>query len=143
LNHRDTENTEKRRQRKNRVRRQPVAEMNARTRKGRYSIVCLLGLFVSVFSVPLWFKKLNDFSLAEDVMISQEFLDLLRCPMDPGNTRLEQADNALVCQRCRLKFAIKEGIPSLLVEEAELPPGCQSLQDLPCQEAARTVGTTS
>ena len=42
-----------------------------------------------------------------------------------------------------IRIAIKEGIPSLLVEEAELPPGCQSLQDLPCQEAARTVGTTS
>jgi uncharacterized protein YbaR (Trm112 family) len=76
-------------------------------------------------------------------MISPEFLDLLRCPMDPSHTRLELAENALVCQRCRLTFAIKEGIPSLLVEEAELPPGYHSLQDLPCQQAARTEGKPS
>lgn len=76
-------------------------------------------------------------------MLSPEFLELLRCPMDPGTTRLEEVENALVCQRCRLKFAIKEGIPSLLVEEAELPPGCHSLQDLPCQQAARAGGAPS
>jgi uncharacterized protein YbaR (Trm112 family) len=72
-------------------------------------------------------------------MISQDFLDeYLRCPMDPSHTRLELAENALICQRCRLKFAIKEGIPSLYAEQAELPPGCHSLKDLPCQQAART-----
>jgi hypothetical protein len=76
-------------------------------------------------------------------MISPEFLDLLRCPLDPNNTRLELVENALICQRCRLKFAIKEGIPSLLVEDAELPLGCQSLKDLPCQQAARTEGRSS
>ena len=37
-------------------------------------------------------------------MISQELLDLLRCPNDPSHTRLEAAADGLVCQRCRLKF---------------------------------------
>jgi uncharacterized protein YbaR (Trm112 family) len=67
-------------------------------------------------------------------MISQQLLDLLRCPLDPGQTRLEPAGDGLVCQRCRLKFPIKEGIPCMLVEEAELPPGCASLSALPCQQ---------
>jgi uncharacterized protein YbaR (Trm112 family) len=74
-------------------------------------------------------------------MISQEFLDMLRCPLDPSHTRLEQGDNCLVCQRCRLRFPIKEGIPCLLVEEAELPAGCGSLDALPCRQAAVTPGT--
>ena len=66
-------------------------------------------------------------------MISQELLDMLRCPLDP-RTRLEATPEGLVCQRCRLKFPIKEGIPCMLVEEAELPPGCASLSALPCQQ---------
>jgi uncharacterized protein len=72
-------------------------------------------------------------------MIPQDFLDLLRCPLSPSEVRLEQADDALVCQRCRLKFPVKEGIPSLLVESAELPSGCSSLDDLPCQKTPAEV----
>jgi uncharacterized protein YbaR (Trm112 family) len=66
-------------------------------------------------------------------MISQELLDILRCPFDPSHTRLSQEGETLVCQRCRLKFAIKDGFPNMVVEEAELPPGCESLSQLPCQ----------
>jgi uncharacterized protein YbaR (Trm112 family) len=73
-------------------------------------------------------------------MISEELLNILRCPYDPGHTRLEPADGALVCTRCRLRFPIKEGIPCLLVEEAELPPGCDSLQALPCQQHGKETG---
>ena len=67
-------------------------------------------------------------------MISQELLEMLRCPMDPSHTRLEAAGDGLVCQRCRLKFPVREGIPCMLVDEAELPPGAASLADLPCQK---------
>ena len=73
-------------------------------------------------------------------MITEELLNILRCPYDPGHTRLELADGALVCTRCRLRFPIKEGIPCLLVEEAELPPGCNSLGELPCQQTRATGG---
>ncbi len=69
-------------------------------------------------------------------MINQELLDILRCPLDPTRqARLDQEADGLVCQRCRLKFPIKEGLPCMLVEEAELPPGTSSLQALPCQQA--------
>jgi uncharacterized protein YbaR (Trm112 family) len=68
-------------------------------------------------------------------MISNDLLDILRCPLDPTRTaRLEQEADALLCQRCRLKFPVKEGLPCMLVEEAELPPGASSLQALPCQQ---------
>jgi uncharacterized protein YbaR (Trm112 family) len=70
-------------------------------------------------------------------MISQELLDILRCPMDPSRTRLTLENDHLLCQRCRLKFKIKDGFPVLVVEEAELPPGCPSLDQLPCQREAR------
>jgi uncharacterized protein YbaR (Trm112 family) len=66
-------------------------------------------------------------------MISPELLDILRCPMDPSTTRLRLEGDRLICERCALRFRIKDGFPVLVVEEAELPPGCDSLGQLPCQ----------
>jgi uncharacterized protein YbaR (Trm112 family) len=76
-------------------------------------------------------------------MISQELLEMLRCPMDHGQSRLEAAADGLVCQRCRLKFRVKDGIPCMLVEEAELPPGCDGLSALPCQQPGAAGGDRS
>ncbi len=61
-------------------------------------------------------------------------LEILRCPMDPDRAaKLILDDSRLVCSRCRLQFRIREGFPSLLVEEATLPEGCPTLKHLPCQ----------
>jgi uncharacterized protein YbaR (Trm112 family) len=74
-------------------------------------------------------------------MISHELLELLRCPHDPARAaRLEDTPEGLVCQRCRLTFPVREGIPCMLVEEAILPPGCPSLSALPCQQQAPVAG---
>lgn len=71
-------------------------------------------------------------------MISPDLLEILRCPMDPSNTRLSLESDRLICQRCGVKFKIKDGLPVLVMEEAELPPGCHCLERLPCQlETAR------
>jgi uncharacterized protein YbaR (Trm112 family) len=66
-------------------------------------------------------------------MISEELLSLLVCPMGRAPLRLE--GEALTCTRCALKFAVKDDIPNMLVEEAELPEGCHSLSDLDCVKA--------
>jgi uncharacterized protein YbaR (Trm112 family) len=66
-------------------------------------------------------------------MISQELLDLLRCPQDPTRqARLVDQETHLVCTRCGLKFAVRDGLPNMVVEEAELPPGCESRERLAC-----------
>ena len=70
-------------------------------------------------------------------MISPDLLAILRCPMNPSRTRLLLDGDRLVCERCVLRFPIKDGFPVLVVEEAELPPGCESLKDLPCQQDAK------
>lgn len=68
------------------------------------------------------------------LMISPDLLEILRCPMDPQRkTPLQLEDNQLFCPRCQLKFKIKDGFPVLVVEEAELPPGCDSLEQLPAK----------
>ncbi len=75
-------------------------------------------------------------------MIHQEVLDLYRCPLDPRRqARLDQEADGLVCQRCRVRFPVKEeDMPCLLPEEGRLPPGCESVRDLPCQQAGAAVG---
>lgn len=66
-------------------------------------------------------------------MISKDLLDILRCPLDPSRKLLLETDR-LSCERCALGFKIKDGFPILVVEEAALPKGCESVADLPCQK---------
>ena len=66
-------------------------------------------------------------------MISPDLLAILRCPLNPSNTRLRLANDHLECERCALCFKIKDGFPILVVEEADLPKGCESIEQLPCQ----------
>jgi uncharacterized protein YbaR (Trm112 family) len=67
-------------------------------------------------------------------MISSDLLDILRCPMDPKRqARLNLEGDRLICQRCGLKFPIKDGFPVMVVEEAELPAGVDSLDQLPAR----------
>ena len=70
-------------------------------------------------------------------MVSPDLLEILRCPLDPSRTRLSLEGDHLTCQRCRLIFKIKDGFPVLIVEEAELPPGCESMSQLPCQREGK------
>lgn len=64
-------------------------------------------------------------------MISKELLDILRCPLDPSRKLLLEGDR-LVCERCALAFPIKDGFPILVIEEAILPKGVESVAQLPC-----------
>jgi uncharacterized protein YbaR (Trm112 family) len=67
-------------------------------------------------------------------MISPDLLAILRCPMDPKRkTALTLEGDHLLCPRCQLKYRIKDGFPVMVVEEAELPPGCTSLEELPAR----------
>jgi uncharacterized protein YbaR (Trm112 family) len=68
-------------------------------------------------------------------MITPELLAILRCPMDPSNTLLALEQENLVCTRCRVVFPTRAGIPTLLIEEAEMPAGCRGVEQLPCQQS--------
>lgn len=50
-------------------------------------------------------------------MIDKELLAILACPACHGDVVL--AENKIVCQKCHRKYPIKDGIPVMLVEEAE------------------------
>jgi uncharacterized protein YbaR (Trm112 family) len=72
------------------------------------------------------------------MIVSPEFVEQLRCPLAPRLAGLTLRDDRLVCQHCELKFKIKDGLPNMIPEEAELPPGCGSLKQLPCQRGKKT-----
>lgn len=51
--------------------------------------------------------------------IKPELVSLLACPACKGELEHDEANQKLVCNACRLKFAIEDDIPIMLVEEAE------------------------
>jgi len=51
--------------------------------------------------------------------ISQELLDILVCPKCKGKIRLNDANNGLICNHCKLLYEIKDDIPVMLIEEAK------------------------
>jgi uncharacterized protein YbaR (Trm112 family) len=63
-------------------------------------------------------------------MINEELLKLIVCPIGKAPLRLE--GETLVCTRCGPRFSIKDEIPDMLMEHAQLPEGCHSLADLEC-----------
>jgi len=50
-------------------------------------------------------------------MIDKELLDILACPYCKGDVDLK--DNKIVCKNCKKKYPIKDGIPIMLIDEAE------------------------
>ena len=50
-------------------------------------------------------------------MIDKELLEILACPACQGDVTLK--DEKIICRKCGLKYPIKDGIPIMLVDEAE------------------------
>jgi uncharacterized protein YbaR (Trm112 family) len=63
-------------------------------------------------------------------MVKEELLALLVCPL--GKASLRREAHELVCTRCGPRFAIRNDIPNMLIEEAEFPGGCAALAELDC-----------
>ncbi len=51
--------------------------------------------------------------------LSKELLDILVCPVCRERVQLADDCSGLVCAPCRLKYPIQDGIPVMLVDEAE------------------------
>ena len=51
-------------------------------------------------------------------MLSQELLDLIRCPVCKGTLDYSEAKQALRCAACSRTYPIRDGIPVLLVDQS-------------------------
>ena len=52
-------------------------------------------------------------------MVDKGLLDILACPVCKADVRLE--GDRIVCSSCGRRYPVRQGIPVMLVDEAELP----------------------
>ena len=68
-------------------------------------------------------------------MLNKELLDILACPKCKGEVKekdetgkevikqidliYDEKNQKLTCEQCRLKYSIEDGIPVMLIDEAE------------------------
>ncbi len=60
--------------------------------------------------------------------IDARLLQILRCPLT--RSPLRQQGDWLIAEIGGLRYPVRDGIPVMLVEEAQLPPGVASLDEL-------------
>ncbi len=51
--------------------------------------------------------------------MKKELLEILACPQCKGKIALSEDKSALLCHTCQLSYAIRDGIPIMIIEEAE------------------------
>ncbi|MGH7615783.1 MAG: Trm112 family protein [Gemmatimonadaceae bacterium] len=51
--------------------------------------------------------------------VAPELLAILVCPKCKGQLEYRPAESALICPACRLRYAIRDGIPIMLIDEAK------------------------
>jgi uncharacterized protein YbaR (Trm112 family) len=47
-----------------------------------------------------------------------QLLEILVCPKCRGALEYRPDESALVCHACRLRYAVRDGIPVMLIDEA-------------------------
>jgi uncharacterized protein YbaR (Trm112 family) len=50
--------------------------------------------------------------------INKELLEILACPKCKGDIKLNDEEDGLVCEKCKLLYPIRDDIPVMLIEEA-------------------------
>ncbi|MCD6487466.1 MAG: Trm112 family protein [Syntrophobacterales bacterium] len=50
--------------------------------------------------------------------MERELLEILACPKCKGDIRLNKDESGLICDKCKLMYKIRDGIPVMLIDEA-------------------------
>lgn len=50
--------------------------------------------------------------------IERELLEILACPKCKGDIRLNEDESGLICDKCKLMYEIRDGIPVMLIDKA-------------------------
>jgi uncharacterized protein YbaR (Trm112 family) len=56
------------------------------------------------------------------VTLDAELLEILVCPNDRGDLDYQTDPEVLVCKTCGYRYPVRDGIPVMLIDEAETPP---------------------
>jgi hypothetical protein len=60
--------------------------------------------------------------------LDPQLLEILRCPLT--HSKLKPEGDFLIADVGGLRYPVRDGIPVMLIEEAQLPPGVASLDEL-------------
>jgi uncharacterized protein YbaR (Trm112 family) len=60
--------------------------------------------------------------------VDPQVLSILRCPLT--RSPLRQEGDWLIAEAGGLRYPVRDGIPVMLIEEAQLPPDVKSLEEL-------------
>jgi len=55
------------------------------------------------------------------VAVEKDLLDILVCPNDRGELDYDEAAEILECRVCHYRYPVRDGIPVMLIDEAEKP----------------------
>ena len=50
--------------------------------------------------------------------VPQQLLEILVCPKCKGELEYKEQENALICRACSLRYAVRDDIPIMLIDEA-------------------------
>ncbi len=50
--------------------------------------------------------------------LDPKLLEILACPKCKGDIHLTKEGDGLICDKCKLRYAIKDDIPIMLIDEA-------------------------
>ena len=53
--------------------------------------------------------------------VDPELLEILVCPNDRGEVTYIEGDEVIVCESCGYRYPVRDGIPVMLIDEAEKP----------------------
>ena len=53
--------------------------------------------------------------------IDAELLEILVCPNDRADVEYHEAEQVIVCTGCGYRYPVRDGIPVMLIDEAEKP----------------------
>jgi uncharacterized protein YbaR (Trm112 family) len=51
--------------------------------------------------------------------ISKDLLEILACPKCKGEVYLNESQDGLICDNCKLMYEIRDDIPVMLIDEAK------------------------
>ncbi|MBC2693924.1 MAG: Trm112 family protein [Desulfobacteraceae bacterium] len=51
--------------------------------------------------------------------LSEELLNILACPKCKGDIYINDTNDGLICDNCKLLYEIKDDIPIMLIDEAK------------------------
>lgn len=51
--------------------------------------------------------------------VPQQLLEILVCPKCRGELEYRERESVLICPACKLQYAVRDGIPIMLIDEAK------------------------